>query len=60
MPLELSVETTRTEDSTMRDVLEIFAAPVFAIIDFALAAPIAAVIATGSVLGVVAMLVAIR
>jgi hypothetical protein len=45
----------------MRDVLETLAAPVFAIIDFALAAPAAAVLATASLVGVavVAMLVAI-
>lgn len=44
----------------MDDVLEMLAAPFFAIIDFALAAPAAAAIATGSVVGIVAMLVAIR
>jgi hypothetical protein len=43
----------------MRDVLEILAVPFFALIDFALAAP-AAAIATASVgVAVVAMLVAI-
>lgn len=43
----------------MRDVLEVFAAPFFAFIDFALAAPAAAAVATGSLLVVVAMWIAI-
>ena len=47
------------EDSIMRDVLETLAAPFFALLDFALAAPAAAALATASIVGVaVVMLVA--
>jgi hypothetical protein len=60
-PLDPSIETTSLEDSTMRDVLETFAAPFFAIIDLVLAAPAAAALATASVAGlaVLAMLVGV-
>lgn len=57
--LDSSAETTGLEDATMRDGLEILAAPFFAIIDFALAAPAAAALASVVGAAALAVLVAI-